>query len=170
MFDELKVCIKLEPKKGETATEFAERLVRGADKLPDDDWEALDDDIQEWVSLSAASIKAGKPLTLPEGIEVDFPDVEGGEEGEADAEEAPPPKKPVKAAKPKAKPVPRKRFETSDKITIVVERNPYREGTHSYGWFTVYKSGMTVAEAIEAGAPRHHIRWDFSKGNIKIAP
>lgn len=50
-------------------------------------------------------------------------------------------------------------------IEVVASENPYR-GKRAARW--VYKSGMTVAGALEKGASRPDIRWDASKGHIKV--
>ncbi len=50
-------------------------------------------------------------------------------------------------------------------IEVVAAENPYR-GARAKRW--VYRPGMTVAAAIEKGASRPDIRWDASKGHIKV--
>jgi len=84
--------------------------------------------------------------------------------------------KPSKAkapAKQKAKKAPAPRgprglFAITGKIKILAKENPYRAKTNSHAWFSKYKSGVTVATAIDGGIPRHHIRWDLKQGNIAI--
>lgn len=50
-------------------------------------------------------------------------------------------------------------------IEVVAAGNPYR-GKRAKRW--VYSTGMTVATAIEKGASKPDIRWDASKGFIKV--
>lgn len=98
----------------------------------------------------------------------------------APAKKAAAPKaKAAKAAKPTAKPAkkaavsgerrgPKGQFSGSDAIKLLAKENPFRPGTKSAGWYSKYKDGMTVDEAIKAGVPRHHTRWNKTLGNIKI--
>jgi hypothetical protein len=77
-----------------------------------------------------------------------------------------------KAAKtngaPKAKVGPKGRFDLTQKIKIVAKENPFRKGTKCEAWHNKLKDGMTSEAAIEAGVPRHHIRWEQTLGHIKI--
>lgn len=50
-------------------------------------------------------------------------------------------------------------------IEVLAQGNPYR-GERAKRW--VYKSGMTVAAAVEKGATRPDIRWDLAKGHIGL--
>ena len=113
------------------------------------------------MSVSEETLTSAKPKKVP-------------------AKKAPAKKAPAKkaAAKPKAKAVkatngsgkrgPKGNFALDDKIKVLVTENPFRRGTKSEGWFANYKPGMTVADAIAVGTPRHHIRRDQTLGNIKI--
>jgi len=88
------------------------------------------------------------------------------------------PAKAAKAAAPKAVKKatagsargPRGKFALTDKITLTKAENPFRTGTKCANWYAKYRDGMTVQEAIAAGVPRHHIRWDQTLGNVTIAP
>lgn len=161
---DLTALLKLEPKETESADDFAARLARKANDIKDDDWQTLEEKTQEWVNAALSAIEKGKPVPLPEGLEA----VDGDDEDEDTTEEVVKVvKKKEKVAKPKTR---GKRFASSDKITILVKANPYRANTQSAAWFDNYKPGMTVKDAVEAGTPRHHIRWDQTRGNIKIAP
>lgn len=46
------------------------------------------------------------------------------------------------------------------------KNNPKREGTKAAARFDLYKAGMTVAKAIEAGMKSRHIIKDVKKGYI----
>ena len=52
------------------------------------------------------------------------------------------------------------------KISILSDKNPYREGSGSFKAFEKYKDGMTVAQAEKAGIPRAWILWDRREGHI----
>lgn len=49
------------------------------------------------------------------------------------------------------------------------ENNPKRAGSASHARFALYKSGMTVKDALEAGVTSADLKWDTSKNFIKIA-
>ena len=123
---------------------------------------------------------------LPDGLIVEedgeaSPEQEAAEEEAQEAAPAKAKKKssakkaaPAKAAKVVktnggAKPGPKGTFEAADKIKVLAKENPYREGTKGAGWFGAYKTGMTVQAAMEAGVPRHHLRFDMKHKNISIA-
>jgi hypothetical protein len=53
------------------------------------------------------------------------------------------------------------------KITKV-EANPKREGTKAHARFALYKKGMTVREALEAGVTRQDLRWDTERKLVVI--
>jgi len=62
----------------------------------------------------------------------------------------------------------RPKFANTAKFTYVADPNPRKQGTKSYDWFTKYKVGGTVAEAIAAGAPRADIGWCIHLGFLKL--
>jgi len=190
---ELSAVVDVETKSGDTPQAFANRLARAANNVKDDEWQGLSEPTQAWVNSALSAIEEKTELPLPSGIEdLDL----SGEPKQAeleDAIEAAPKKpkkgkekvpkvaKPAKAAKPpkaekkakaangsKTAPGPRGLFVSSDKIKIVAKENPFRKGSKSADWFDKYKAGMTVQDAIEAGVPRHHIRWDKTLGNITV--
>ena len=49
------------------------------------------------------------------------------------------------------------------------ENNPKRPGSASHDRFKLYREGMTVGEAIEAGLKRDDITWDVNKQYISIS-
>lgn len=191
---ELTAVVDVETKSGDTPQAFANRLARAANNVKDDEWQGLSEPTQAWVNAALGAIENKTELPLPSGIE-DL-DLSGKEPEQADLEEAieKAPKKPkkekapkeVKAAKPAKAPKtpkkvavvngaktatpkgPRGLFVATDKIKIVAKENPFRKGSKSADWFAKYKAGMTVQDAIEAGVPRHHIRWDRTLGNITV--
>ena len=46
--------------------------------------------------------------------------------------------------------------------------NPWKEGTKGHGYYSLYKTGMTVAEAVKAGVPRGYAAWDVAHGFITL--
>lgn len=82
------------------------------------------------------------------------------------------PAKPAKVAKvakaPKTKGESRGRkplFSDDGKIKIIAKENPHREGTIRDKAFKKIKSGMTVAEAVKAGASRQQV-WSLWKREV----
>lgn len=57
-------------------------------------------------------------------------------------------------------------------ITIATEekKNPKRAGSKGAARFDLYKDGMTVAQAKEAGVTAADLAYDSGKGFITIAP
>lgn len=55
------------------------------------------------------------------------------------------------------------------KIKVLAKENPRREGSQGHATFAVYKNGMTVGEAIEAGADAGYIRSDVNRGYISLS-
>jgi hypothetical protein len=53
------------------------------------------------------------------------------------------------------------------RITMLVQENPKRGASAER--FALYKDGMTVAQALEAGVQRADLRWDLAHGWISIA-
>lgn len=47
--------------------------------------------------------------------------------------------------------------------------NPKRAGSDSNKMFELYRSNMTIQQAMDAGVSAAHIAWDKDKGFIKIA-
>lgn len=182
---ELQDVLGLEAKPGETQEGFSERLARKSNDLTNDEWEALSEPAQVWVNNAIEALDKKRSVALPSGIEevlsaegvtkapakAKKPVVSKGKKA-APMEEAKKKGAKVKApAKAKAKPAgrgPNGKFGKADKIKVVPEKNPFREGSKCFGWFGSIKDGMTIEEAVTAGAPRHHIRWAHSLGHIKV--
>lgn len=83
-----------------------------------------------------------------------------------------PAKKPVAAKKPAAAKGDRGRkplFPDDGKIKVLVKDNPHRDGTVRDKAFKKVKSGMTVAEAVKAGAPRQQVWSMWKRGVISVA-
>lgn len=55
-----------------------------------------------------------------------------------------------------------------DKIKLLVEENPHRQGSGRYKRWSKYKDGMTVAAAIKAGLNLGNIHHSVEDGHIKI--
>ena len=186
VFAELQKLMGLEQKPGEAAPDFAERLALKGNNLKDDEWESLSEAAQRWVNTALTALEDKDDIPLPDGLIVEedgeaSPEQEAAEEEAQEAAPAKAKKKssakkaaPAKAAKVVktnggAKPGPKGTFEAADKIKVLAKENPYREGTKGAGWFGAYKTGMTVQAAMEAGVPRHHLRFDMKHKNISIA-
>ena len=199
VFAELQKLMGLEQKPGEAAPDFAERLALKGNNLKDDEWESLSEAAQRWVNTALTALEDKDDIPLPDGLIVEEGEEALPEEAavEEETQEATPAKakkkspakkalvkeaqaKPAKKAAPAkaakaaktnggAKPGPKGTFEAADKIKVLAKENPYREGTKGAGWFGAYKTGMTVQAAMEAGVPRHHLRFDMKHKNISIA-
>jgi hypothetical protein len=55
------------------------------------------------------------------------------------------------------------------KITLLAKTSPKRKGSAGAKRFAKYKTGQTVAQALEAGLWRADIRWDSERGYISVA-
>jgi hypothetical protein len=79
--------------------------------------------------------------------------------------------KPAKAAAPAKAKVPdyrKLKLNADDVIGGVRKVNPWKEGTKGHGYYSRYKSNMTVAEAVKAGVPRGYVAWDVAHGFITL--
>jgi len=74
-----------------------------------------------------------------------------------------------KAAKAKPEPSGNSKFSPDAKITVLAEKNPKREGGEAHKRFELYRNGMTVAKALEAGVLRMDLSWDTRHSFISIA-
>lgn len=161
------VC-KLQPVAGETANEFVKRLALKAYKLKEDDWATLEEKTQLWINDVLEAIEAKKnEYPIPEGVEAYLAPVDASapavKPGKAKSNGASKPKKEAAGRKgPKGK------YKLSDVITLKAKENPFRKGSKCEGWFGKIKDGMTVEQAVTAGAPRNHIRWAATLGHLEI--
>lgn len=62
-----------------------------------------------------------------------------------------------------------RKFQPEQKITILAKENPKRAGSTAAERFALYKNGMTVKAALEAGVKAADLSWDAAKGHISIA-
>lgn len=62
----------------------------------------------------------------------------------------------------------RSRVNGDAKITVLVKENPKREGSGAHERFALYKTGMTVAKALEAGVTAADIAYDSKHEYIKL--
>lgn len=174
---ELKEVTGVEQKPGEAQDAFLVRLAKKANDLQDDEWQALSHDAQVWVNAGLDAVEAKKVPPVPAGMEAaqgDAPAPKKGKKGdkaepvkgkkEAKAE----PKKADKKAKPLEGRGPKGKFAKTDKIKVLVKENPFREGCKAHTRFGSIKTGMTIEEAVAAGAPRSHIRWAETLGHLEI--
>ena len=63
----------------------------------------------------------------------------------------------------------RTRMLETDIITVMVSENPKRPGDKPYEWFKLYRDGMTVKDAMDAGIPRPYIIWDRNHNFISVS-
>jgi hypothetical protein len=80
------------------------------------------------------------------------------------------PTKPAAPAKAKVPDYRKLKLNAEDVIDGVRKSNPWKEGTKGHGYYSLYKSGMTVAEAVKAGVPRGYVAWDVAHGFITLKP
>lgn len=62
----------------------------------------------------------------------------------------------------------RSRVKDDAVIKILADKNPKREGTTSHDRFALYRDGMTVKEAKDAGVKAADISYDSAKGFISV--
>lgn len=172
---ELKELVGIEVKTGETASQFALRLLKKADQLPQDAWEAMSTPAQTWVNVAIEANLDKQPIPLPEGIDAAMVEkkVDGVEMASSKTTKAKKPKdkKPSKSAKASegAKRGPKARFDETGKIKVLVAENPKRKGSESAARFDKYKTGQTVAQVLNVGVTLRDLRWDVEAGFIEIA-
>ena len=78
------------------------------------------------------------------------------------------PAKPAAPAKPKVPDYRKLKLNADAVIGGVRKVNPWKEGTKGHGYYSRYKSNMTVAEAVKAGVPRGYVAWDAAHGFITL--
>lgn len=185
---ELQSVTNVSVRPGDTPEEYANRLVRKANDLTEDKWEVLEEDTQLWVNSAIEAIRKRRPIPLPPGIEELFPEADSEEaetpkteratsagrktatKAAAKSEKAPAVAKPAKKKGIGKNTAGRKgKFSTDAVISLLVDKNPYRESSKAHEVFKKYKEGMTVSEAIEAGIGREHIRWSINHRHIKVS-
>lgn len=83
---------------------------------------------------------------------------------------------PKKAAKAAAEPKPEGRkvgrlvkFKPEQKIKMLVDKNPKREGTKAHDKWEIYRNGMTVSEYLEKGGKSHTLSWDVNHDLISVS-
>lgn len=121
----------------------------------------------------AAAAEKRKPFvpTTPEELKDIERAAKAKEEGKkgAAAKEAAKTKAAKKPAAEKAAPVGRKsRVDGDAKITVLVKENPKREGSGAYERFALYKTGMTVAKALEVGVTAADLAYDSKHEYIRL--
>lgn len=158
--EELSKVAGIEQKEGETWSKFANRLVRTIDKkdIPDTEWSQVSPESQSWYNTAVEKISNGQSNAIPAFAGETVPEEEKGS-------------KTSKAKKEKTtgagsgRP---KRMQEDQKITLLVDKNPKRPGSNAASVFDLYKNGMTVKQALDAGIPRGHMNWDLDHGFIKV--
>jgi hypothetical protein len=182
---ELASVLDVTAKPGETAQELTKRLALKANTATDDEWRGLSEPSQLWVNEALDALEKKQDLPEPEGLAgvlsvvteaPPTPAKPKAKEKKGTGKAKPEPKGvKAKAKRPNGKTKaaeinrgPKGSFGLDDKIKLLKETNPFREGSKCYAWYEKYEDGMTVTQAINAGVPRHHIRWDRTLGNIHI--
>jgi hypothetical protein len=61
-----------------------------------------------------------------------------------------------------------KKFKPEQVVKILADKNPKRPGSATHARFELYKNGMTVKEAIDAGIPPGDLDYDNTHEFIKI--
>lgn len=167
----VEVC-RLTPSPGENGQDFAKRLAVKVNGLDDDTWASLQEDTQLWVNDALKAVEKKKDIELPDGLRnMLLPEGTPGAEKSSKPKGA---KKPAEVTSEEAyvgaRRGPKGKFKSGDTIKVLADKNPFREGTKAAAKFGKLKSGMTLEDAVEAGAPRSHIRWAVSLGHLEIVP
>lgn len=61
-----------------------------------------------------------------------------------------------------------KNFNKDAKISLLIDKNPKREGSKSHVRFAAYKDGMSVGDFVKAGGTFGDLAWDSARGYIRI--
>jgi hypothetical protein len=61
------------------------------------------------------------------------------------------------------------RINAESKITLLVDKNPKRQGSESYKRFEKYSNGLTVAEFLKKGGKSADISYDVAHGYISLS-
>ena len=75
----------------------------------------------------------------------------------------------AKPVKPKVPDYRKLKLGADDMIRGVRSTNPWKAGTKGHGYYGLYRSGMTVAQAVKAGVPGGYIAWDAAHGFISVS-
>lgn len=158
--EELTQVAEIEQKENETWPKFANRLVRTIDKkeVPEEDWSQLSPEAQQWYNDAVESITANAPIKS-------FPGEEPQPASKGNGSKPKKEKKARAAGEGNGRP---KKLADDGKITILVDKNPQREGSKGAAYFELYKNGMTVKEVMEAGVTRSHLNWAVDHGWVKV--
>lgn len=54
------------------------------------------------------------------------------------------------------------------KIRVLLDKNPHEKGSQRYERFAKFRTGMTVAQAVEKGVTKAELRWSVVAGLIAI--
>ncbi len=143
IFEELEKLADIQREEDEPRERFVHRLLLAIDLKEEEDFKTLTNVVQKYFNRAVIAHNKQKPLPK-------FPD---------EARK----KKPKKQTKEIAK-----ALGDDAVIRILVDHNPKRRNSRSYGEFTLYKEGMTVSEYLNAGGSRAGIRWDLDKQFIRL--
>ena len=61
-----------------------------------------------------------------------------------------------------------KKYGTDLRITLLVKKNPKRPATKAFTAFALYRTGMTIGEALAAGVSKGDISWDVRHKFISV--
>lgn len=183
--DDLLPLLKLQPEAGEAPEQFARRVaVKANDEksLSDDDWQTLDDVTQRWVNQALQNIEKKETISVPEALSVLCTEMEESmkkaKKVAAKAAKVSKPKKIASSGKTVTgqngksyvgeKRGPKSQFDLTDKIHVLVDKNPKRNNTAAFKRFELYKNGQTVKQAEEAGLSLRDIRYDVAEKYIEV--
>lgn len=157
---ELCAIAGIDQKENETWPKFADRMVRTIDKkeISEEDWAKLSPEAQEWFNSAVESISSKVPIRTFPGEE---PTAATAGKGKTKAAKAP--KEPREGGNGRPK-----KLADEGKITLLLDKNPQREGSMGAAMYDKYKNGMTVKEAMDAGVTRSHLNWSVDHGWIKV--
>ncbi len=189
---------RLTKKAGDTfaTQEKADAKARGVE--PDDGqsvaWGSLSEDAQAWFNEAMKALVAKKDIESVDGLDEVLAAAMEDTKVSTKKKGAAAPKKATVVAPEKAKKgaaVPKKGVATKGKATngagtgrgrksiafppdakikVLAKENPHRAGTLNHKRFSMYKSGMTVQEAVNAGggASLANIRYLSGLGHLKV--
>lgn len=123
-----------------------------------------------WDIYEDGSIALSDPSEQPEDEapeeQPEAPEEQTADEGAAEgAAEAPEEQPEIPSMDERGRPA---READLDVIELLAAENPKRAGTKTWHRFALYKTGMTVAEFLEAGGRRVDLSWDAQRQFIRI--
>jgi len=143
IFDELKQLSGIEKEEEEPREKFIHRMLLSIDLKTEEEFETLSEKAQKY--FNEAVIAHNKQSPLPKLYDEE-----------------------LEKKKEKQTKVVDKKLGDKAIIRLLIDHNPKRKNSRSYGEFSLYKDGMTVEEYIKAGGSKAGIRWDLDKKYIRL--